>query len=165
MILYPNVYLKNVKEITLELLKKNNIKGIILDVDNTLIDYYKNMPEGTLEWCKDMQNKGIKFCIASNSNKKEKVKNVAEKLNIPFIFFAKKPLKIGLNKAKNIMKLKNDEIAVVGDQIFTDIWGANRCKMFSILVDPIEEKDMLITIIKRPIENLIKNKYLKNSAK
>lgn len=165
MILYPNVYLKNVKEITLELLKQNNIKGIILDVDNTLIDYYKNMPEGILEWCKDMQTEGIKFCIASNSNKKEKVKNVAEKLNIPFIFFAKKPLKFGLNKAKNIMQLKRYEIAVVGDQIFTDILGANRCKMFSILVDPIKEKDMLITIIKRPIENLIKNKYLKNSAK
>lgn len=162
MILYPNVYLKNVKEITLELLKQNNIKGIILDVDNTLIDYYKNMPEGILEWCKNMQNKGIKFCIASNSNKKEKVKNVAEKLDIPFIFFAKKPLKIGLNKAKDILKLKNNEIAVVGDQIFTDVLGANRCKMFSILVDPIEEKDIFITIIKRPIENLIKSNYLNN---
>lgn len=162
MILYPNVYLKNVKEITLELLKQNNIKGIILDVDNTLIDYYKNMPEGILEWCKYMQNKGIKFCIASNSNKKEKVKNVAEKLDIPFIFFAKKPLKKGLNKAKDILELKNDEVAVVGDQIFTDVLGANRCKMLSILVDPIEEKDIFITIIKRPIENLIKSNYLKN---
>lgn len=161
MILYPKKYIKSVKEITLELLKQNNIKGIILDVDNTLIDYYKNMPDGVLEWCKSMQGKGIKFCIASNSNKKEKVKNVAEKLEIPFIFFAKKPLKIGLHKARDIMGLKSNEIAVVGDQIFTDVLGANRCKMFSILVDPIQEKDIFITIIKRPIENLIKSKYQK----
>lgn len=165
MILYPKKYIKSVKEITLELLKQNNIKGIILDVDNTLIDYYKNMPEGVLEWCKDMQSKGIKFCIASNSNKKEKVKNVAEKLDIPFIFFAKKPLKMGLNRARNIMGLKSNEVAVVGDQIFTDVLGANRCKMFSILVDPIQEKDIFITIIKRPIENLIKSKYQKNNRK
>lgn len=162
MILYPNIYLKNVKEITLTLLNQNNIKGIILDVDNTLIDYYKNMPEGIQNWCDELKNKDIKFCIASNSNKKEKVQKVSEKLKIPYIYFAKKPLKMGLNKAKDIMKLKNEEIAVVGDQIFTDVLGANRCNMFSILVDPIEEKDMLITIIKRPIEKFIKNNYLKN---
>lgn len=163
MLLYPNLYLKSVKEITQELLLEKGIKGIILDVDNTLIDYYKNMPEGIQEWCKKMQENGIKFCIASNSNKKEKVKNVAKLLNVPYIFFAKKPLKIGLNKAKNIMNLQNSEVAVVGDQIFTDVLGANRCKMFSILVEPIEEKDILITIIKRPIENAIKKRYLKNN--
>lgn len=165
MILYPKIYIDNVKEITFELLEKNGIKGLILDVDNTLIDYYKNMPEGTDKWCEDLKNKGIKFCIASNSNKKEKVKEVSEKLNIPYIYFAKKPLKMGLNKAKNIMELKNNEVAVVGDQIFTDVLGANRCKMFSILVNPIEEKDIFITVIKRPIENLIKNNYEKNTTK
>ena len=60
------------------------------------------------------------------------------------------------------MGLEEKEVAVVGDQIFTDILGANRCKMFSILVEPIKEKDMLITRIKRPIENFIKKSYLKN---
>ena len=72
---------------------------------------------------------------------------------------------MGLNKAKNIMGLKSEEVAVVGDQIFTDVLGANRCKMFSILVEPIKEKDILITIIKRPIENFIKSKYKKNDTK
>lgn len=165
MILYPKMYIDNVKEITFKALQENGIKGLILDVDNTLIDYYKNIPDGIEEWCEDLKNKGIKFCIASNSNKKEKVKEVSEKLNIPYIYFAKKPLKMGLNKAKNIMKLESKEVAVVGDQIFTDVLGANRCKMFSILVDPIEEKDIFITVIKRPIENLIKNNYKKNMTK
>lgn len=161
MILYPDLYVNNVKEIEYEMLNKNNIKGLILDVDNTLLDYYKNMPEGIEEWCKKMKEKGIKFCIASNSNNKNKVNSVSEKLGIPYVFFAKKPLKGGLNKAAKLMKLKNEEVAVVGDQIFTDVLGANRCKMFSILVDPINEKDMLVTIIKRPIENLIKKNYKK----
>lgn len=159
--LYPKIYLNNVKEITYELLQENNIKGLILDVDNTLIDYYKNMPEGVEQWCKDLQKRNIKFCIASNSNKREKIKGVSEKLGIPYVFFAKKPLKMGLNKAKNIMGLKSEEVAVVGDQIFTDVLGANRCKMFSILVEPIKEKDILITIIKRPIENFIKSNIRK----
>lgn len=163
--LYPKIYLNNVKEITYELLQENNIKGLILDVDNTLIDYYKNMPEGVEQWCKDLQKRNIKFCIASNSNKREKIKGVSEKLGIPYVFFAKKPLKMGLNKAKNIMGLKSEEVAVVGDQIFTDVLGANRCKMFSILVEPIKEKDILITIIKRAIENFIKSKYKKNDTK
>ena len=163
--LYPKIYLNNVKEITYELLQENNIKGLILDVDNTLIDYYKNMPEGVEQWCKDLQKRNIKFCIASNSNKREKIKGVSEKLGIPYVFFAKKPLKMELNRAKNIMRLKSEEVAVVGDQIFTDVLGANRCKMFSILVEPIKEKDILITIIKRPIENFIKSKYKKNDTK
>ena len=68
MILYPDIYLDSVKEITYELLKKRNIKGLILDVDNTLIDYYKNMPEGIEDWCKDLKETGIKFCIASSSS-------------------------------------------------------------------------------------------------
>lgn len=165
MILYPKLYIDNVKKITFEILQENGIKGLILDVDNTLIDYYKNMPDGVKNWCEDLKNRGIRFCIASNSNKKEKVKEVSKKLDIPYIYFAKKPLKMGLNKAKKIMKLEAKEVAVVGDQIFTDVLGANRCKMFSILVEPIEEKDIFITVIKRPIENLIKNNYKKKSTK
>ena len=133
-----------------------------MDVDNTLIDYYENLIDGVDKWCIDLKNQGIKFCIASNSNKENKIKKVSEKLNIPYVFFAKKPLKVGLIKAAKIMGLEEKEVAVVGDQIFTDILGANRCKMFSILVEPIKEKDMLITRIKRPIENFIKKSYLKN---
>ena len=79
----------------------------------------------------------------------------------PYISFGMKPLKRGLNKAKKILGLKNEEIAVVGDQIFTDVIGANRNKMFSILVKPLETKDILITRIKRPFEEAIIKKYIK----
>lgn len=161
--LYPNAYLKNIKEITIDFLNKNNIKALILDVDNTLIDFDKNMLEGTEKWCKKLKQEGIKFFIVSNSNKKEKVKMVADKLEIPYVFFATKPLKRGFNKAIKMLDEKNENIAAVGDQIFTDVIGANRAKMFPILVKPINEKDIWITKFKRPIENKIIQRYLKKN--
>lgn len=159
--IYPNEYLDSVKEIKIDFLRDNNIEGMILDVDNTLINLDRVMPDGIDEWIKLLKTEGIKFCIVSNSNKEEKIKSVAEKLDIPYIFFAKKPFKSGFQKAKEMLNLKQENIAVVGDQIFTDILGANRCKMFSILVKPIEEKEYLITKIKRPIEKFVINQYIK----
>lgn len=76
--IYPREYVDNVRKISIDLLKKNNIKGLILDVDNTLIDFSKNMPDGTKEWVDEVKKQGIKCCILSNSNKFEKVSNVAK---------------------------------------------------------------------------------------
>lgn len=165
MIFYPDGYFNKVSEISLEYLKENNIKGLILDVDNTLIDYYRNMAEETVKWANDLKQSGIKMCILSNSEKQEKVKAVAEKLGLEYSYFGMKPLKKGFKKAKKMLGLENSEIAAVGDQIFTDVIGANRMKMFSILVEPIEEKDIWVTKLKRPIENYIKKKYLKTKEK
>ena len=159
MILYPKLYLKSVKEISLELLNKYNLKSLILDVDNTLISYDKNMPEGIQEWIKQLKHANICLCIVSNSNNKEKVANVAKKLDIPYIYFAMKPFKNGFKKAKEILNLESNQIGVVGDQVLTDVVGANRMGMFSILVEPIEEKDIWITRLKRPLENKIVKKY------
>lgn len=119
------------------------------------------MPDGIKEWAINLKQNNIKLYIVSNSNHKEKIERVAKMLEIPYIYFAKKPFKSGLNKAKQEMNLPSEQIAVVGDQIFTDIIGANRTKMFPILVKPINEKDIWITQIKRPIETKIIQKYLK----
>ena len=160
-ILYPNAYFKNVLEITIDFLNENKIKGLILDVDNTLIDYNRNMLNGLEKWAEHMKQNNIKLYILSNSNKKDKVSYIANKLNIEYSYFAKKPFKSGFNRVKEILKLSSENIAVVGDQIFTDVIGANRCKMFAILVKPIDEKDIWVTKIKRPIEDKIIN-ILKN---
>ena len=82
MIFYPSIYLNNVKEITIELLKENNIKGLLLDVDNTLIDFNHKILDGVEEWCEDLKKQGIKLCILSNTNKIEKVKRVAKELDL-----------------------------------------------------------------------------------
>ncbi len=160
MIFYPKAFYKNVTEITYDYLKENNIEALILDMDNTLIDYDRNMPEEIKKWTNDIREKGIKLFILSNTNKEEKVKEVADKLNLEYIHFGMKPFKQGFKKAKEKLNLSNEKIAVVGDQIFTDIIGANRMKMFPILVEPLKEKDIFITLVKRPIENFIKRKYL-----
>lgn len=159
--IYPKIYLENAIEITEELLIKNDIKGIILDVDNTLIYYNKELLQGVEKWCENLKERGVKFCIVSNSNNKEKVKHVAGKLEVPYISFGMKPLKRGLKQAQKILQLEAKNIAVVGDQIFTDVIGANRMGMFSILVKPLETKDILITRIKRPLEEAILKKYVK----
>lgn len=93
MILYPNAYFKKVQEITIEFLNKNKIKALVLDVDNTLIDYDKNLSESIIKWSKELKGQGIKLYILSNSNDKKKVSNVAEKLDISYISFAKKTIK------------------------------------------------------------------------
>lgn len=158
--LYPNLYVKKVEDITIEKLIKNKIKVLILDVDNTLIDYYKNLSETVITWAKEMKGQGIKLYILSNTNNKQKVEEVAKKLDIPYKHFAMKPFKKGFKYIENQLKQKPENIAVIGDQIFTDILGGNRCKMFTILVDPIDKKkDYWYTAWKRPIENKIKRKY------
>ena len=165
MLIYPDFYCNNVRDVKLDFLQEHNIKGIILDVDNTLIDYYRKFEDGTIEWVNNLKKAGIKFCIVSNTNKLDKVIYVAETLEIPYFYFAKKPFKTGFIKAKEKMGLEAENIAAIGDQIMTDVIGSNRCKMFSILVKPIQEKDILITRIKRPIENKIINNYLNKIKK
>lgn len=125
MLLYPNTFLTKITDITIDFLENNNIQGLILDVDNTMIDYNRKPITGLEKWCNDLKSKNIKLCILSNSNKKEKVKTLAENLEIPFIYFACKPFKKGFLKSKRILGLENENIAVVGDQIFTDVL---RCK-------------------------------------
>lgn len=161
MIFHPKAYFQKVEDITIEFLQKNNLKAIILDVDNTLIDYHKNLSDSVVKWIKEQKGQGTKLYILSNSNDKEKIENLANTLQIPYRHFAKKPSKAGFYKVQKELKENPEQIAVVGDQIFTDIIGGNRVNMFTILVEPIEAKDFWYTAWKRPIENRIKKKLTK----
>ena len=164
MIFYPKSYFNNVLEIDNNFLSKNNIKAIFLDIDNTILDADNNMLEGLEDWVKNLQMQGIKFCIVSNTNKKEKAERMSKILDVPYIYFAKKPLKFGFKKAKKIVHEENNEnIAVIGDQVLTDVLGANRCKMYSILVAPIKNKDIWVTKFNRLIEKQILKKYFKQN--
>ena len=106
MSLYPDFYLENVLKITPEFCGKNGIKGLILDIDNTLIDIDKKMLDGAIDWHKSIIDSGIKTIILSNTNKVEKVEKVANDLGIDYINFAKKPLKRGFIKAKNKLRIE-----------------------------------------------------------
>ena len=156
MLLTPNMQVRKITDISIEMLKENNIKGMILDVDNTLIDLNRVPLEGIKEWMDNMKNEGIKFCIASNSLKKDKIEKVAKMLDIPYVHFSAKPTKIGLKKAKQILGIENSEnIAEVGDQLFTDVLGTNRMKMFSILTEPLCEEKVKINNLKRKLEKSV----------
>ncbi len=165
-IFYPKKHINNVLDIEYDFLQGKGIEALLLDIDNTLIDYDNNLLEGLENWIENLKKKNIKFCILSNTNKKQKAENLSKKFDIPYVFFATKPLKRGFNKAKEILKIQdNTKIAVVGDQIMTDVLGANRCKMYSILVTPIKNKDIFVTKINRVIEKKILKKYYKDKMK
>ncbi len=157
--LYPKEHFKRVEQITISFLQKNKIKALILDVDNTLIDYQQRLEESVINWAKELKKQKIKLYILSNTNDKQKVEKVARQLEIPYQNLGKKPLKSGFRKVQKDLQEKPENIAVVGDQIFTDILGGNRCHMYTILVDPINPKDFWYTAWKRPIENKIKKNY------
>ena len=162
-IFYPKKHINNVLEITDSFLKENKIKAVLLDIDNTLIDYDNNVLKGLENWIENLKKQNIKFCILSNTNKKEKAEKISKLLDIPYVFFATKPFKRGFKKAKKILNIEdNTSIAVVGDQILTDVFGANKCKMYSILVSPIKSKDIFVTRINRIIEKQILKKYYKD---
>ena len=158
MILFPDMYYKNVQSIDLNDLKKYNVKGIAIDVDNTLIDYKQVVSDEVIDWVKKIKNAGYKICILSNSNNKIKVKKVADVLELDYIMVAKKPFKTGFKKVLKHLDLPNENIAVIGDQVFTDVLGANRMDMISIYVEPINKKEYWYTKWKRPIEAFILDK-------
>lgn len=143
---------QSVPAISYEVLKKNGVEGILLDIDNTLIDYTKVLSPQVIEWVKGAKQQGFQVCILSNSNKMQKIIPLAEALEIPYISFAKKPAKSGYLRAAQLLQLPIPKVAMVGDQVFTDVLGANRVGMVSIYVDPINKKEYWYTKWKRPIE-------------
>ena len=162
MIFYPKSYFNKIVDIDVNFFIENNIKAVLLDFDNTILDKRHNMVQGLEEWVKTLKENNIKICILSNTNKKKKAQNLSDKLEVPFIYFAKKPLKFGFKKAKKILEIEdNKTIAVIGDQVLTDVFGANRCKMYSILVKPLKKEDIFVTKINRLIEKQILKSYFK----
>lgn len=156
MLLKPDIQVDKITDITIDILNHNHIKAILLDSDNTLIDLDRKPLNGIKKWIDEMKKNGIKFCILSNSIKKNKVAKVAKMLDIPYVYFSIKPRKIGFKKARKILKIEeNENIAEVGDQLFTDVLGTKRMKMFSILTKPISKEKFKINCLKRKLEKKI----------
>ena len=155
---YPKEYVKSAYQIDFQKLYHLGYRGLLFDIDNTLVEHGADANESSIELFKKLKALGFRICLLSN-NKEERVKRFNEKIQVDYIFHAKKPLKDSYLKALKRMNGTKKTTIFIGDQIFTDILGANRCKMFSILIEPIEERDIFITRIKRPIENIIKKNY------
>ncbi|WP_047986354.1 YqeG family HAD IIIA-type phosphatase [Ornithinibacillus californiensis] len=155
----PNEHVKRIFDIKPQDLKERGIKGIITDLDNTLVAWdVKSASPEVIEWFKQMKDNGIKVTIMSN-NKEERVKMFSEPLGTPFVFSARKPLRRAFLTAAKQMELNKEEIVVIGDQLLTDVLGGNSAGLYTILVVPIVQTDEKITQFNRRIERKIMNYF------
>lgn len=155
-ILHPTIFVDTVFDIDLKKLKDCGIKAFIFDIDNTLARYADALPdEKTANWLKELWDMGFGVFFVSNNNDVERVKKFAEYVDVPYKAKALKPLSIHLKKACRSMGVTPKETALVGDQLFTDIWGGNWLKMYTILVKPISEVEDSFVKFKRKFERRI----------
>lgn len=160
---YPDLIVDKVQDIDLNTLLKKGIKGVILDIDNTLVPpHVKEADDNAVRWIEKVKGAGLSVCIVSNATKKRVVK-FNKKLELYAIHRAFKPAMSAFRKAMGIMGVKPDETAVIGDQIFTDIYGGNRVKAYTIMVKPIHRAEGLFVRIKRFPERIILSLYHKDS--
>lgn len=140
-VFYPQYKYNIITDITPEDLKNMGVLGIAVDIDNTTAyDNADILIEGVPEWVKLMQNSGIKICVLSNAYP-ERAEKIADMTGADFfVGYAIKPLPYGYLKAAHKLKLPLKKVAMIGDQLFTDISGANFLKMKSIYVSPIEKE-------------------------
>ncbi|WP_462412288.1 YqeG family HAD IIIA-type phosphatase [Neobacillus sp. Marseille-QA0830] len=157
----PDEHVKSVLDIKPEHLKDRGVKGIITDLDNTLVEW--DRPSATpalIEWFDQMKQNNILVTIVSNNNE-DRVKAFADPLKIPFIFRARKPLIPAFNRALRQMGIQKEEAVVIGDQLLTDVLGGNRSGFHTILVVPVAQTDGLATKFNRFVERRILNWFRK----
>ncbi|MGZ9584964.1 YqeG family HAD IIIA-type phosphatase [Paenibacillus marinisediminis] len=152
----PRLRVSTVYDINLAELKANGVKGIITDLDNTLVGAKDPLATPQLEaWIEEVKRQGFKLVIVSNNNL-IRVSTFAAPLDIQFVFAARKPSQKPFQKAMDIMGLKSEETAVIGDQLMTDVLGGNRMKLYTILVQPIALQDEgWTTRINRRLERFV----------
>lgn len=157
----PDAHVKTIFDIQPEFLKKRGIKGIITDLDNTLVAWdVKDATPEVIRWFQLMDEHDIKITILSNNNM-ERVQAFSDPLGTPYVYSARKPLKRAFKRVAKQMNLKKEEIVVIGDQLLTDVLGGNSAGFQTILVVPIVRSDAKITQFNRRIERIILNYFRK----
>ncbi len=162
---YPKKFVKDVRSIDYDTLLKKGYNVLLFDLDNTIAPF--DIPEPTdvdIEFFKSLVNKGFKICLVSN-NKPDRVHKFNEKLALAVVPKAGKPKSSGILKAIKLIDGNIDNTVLVGDQLFTDVWVGNRLGLFTILVEPIANRDEFTVKLKRGIEKLVFNQYLKSKRK
>lgn len=151
----PDQYVPSVYDIEINDLKKRGIKGIITDLDNTLVEWdRKDATEELLEWLQKLKDADFEVVIVSNNNEK-RVHTFAAPHGLTFIHSAKKPFSKAFKAACKLMDIKKSETVVIGDQLLTDILGGNRAGFHTILVVPVASTDGILTKFNRSIEQKV----------
>lgn len=161
--LIPTRALTKVTDITPKLLRDMKVEAVLLDVDNTLALHGSQIPfPGTVEWSRKIRSAGFKIIIMSN-NFSRRVRPFAAKYGLPFVSMAFKPLPMAYLRAARRLGVDRGKAAAVGDQIFTDVLGANLAGMKSILLFPAAEENSLSFRIRRGLEKPLRRKIGRNA--
>jgi len=151
----PNRFVTRLADVPHEELEQLGITGLIVDLDNTLMGFRETeLGHEHLAWVERAHDRGFRMVMVSN-NFTERVTGIARQLRIPCIPNALKPLPFGVMRAIRMLDLPHERIAVVGDQLFTDVLSGKLCGLYTILTEPIEAKDFPITKIFRFFERLM----------
>lgn len=163
-IFMPDLMLRDVTRVDKALLDANGLRGLILDVDNTLTEHGSQYVRPQVEqWLRRMSDQGIRLIIVSN-NTRSRVQPFASRLGLDFVAMGCKPLTMGLSRAQKQMGLPTQEVGVVGDQIYTDVVGGNLKGMYTILVTPFVVEDTAFFKLKRSLETIHIRAYCKRKA-
>ena len=156
----PDEYVSSVEEVDYVRLWNRGIRGLLYDIDNTLVTYDNPEPGEAIRQLFDrLRGMGFQIWIISNG-RRERVTDFGEKLQVSVVWKAGKPFASGIRRAKKQMGLEKTQIAILGDQIFTDVWAGHAAGIYSILIKPIsEEKDEWITKTKRGLEKQVLARY------
>lgn len=157
----PDMYAKDVYSIDYDYLKENGYDNLIFDIDNTILPVNDIVvPTELIEFFNSLKKKSFNICIVSN-NGSERVLPVAEKLDVSCLFMADKPKKSAFDKALMVMNSKTGDTVMIGDQLLSDIKGANQYFLYSILVDPVSDIYDIKTGTNRVLQNMMIKKLSK----
>lgn len=156
--LYPAEMAEGTYEIDFQHYYDQGFRGILFDIDNTLVPHGAPADVRAVRLFKKLHAMGFQTCLISN-NKEPRVKPFADKVGSRYIFNAHKPSRKSYRKAFDIMNTTRKNTLFVGDQIFTDVYGANRVGMHTILVKPIHPKEEIQIVLKRYLEKIVLKAY------
>lgn len=152
--LYPTKYLDSSYSIDYEQLYRNGIRGLIYDIDNTLVEHGMPATERAIKLFEQLRSIGFDTCLISN-NKEPRVKPFADAVGSKYVYDAHKPSRKNYIRAMELMGTDTGNTYFIGDQIFTDVYGANRAGIPSILVKPIHPKEEIQIVLKRKLEKIV----------
>lgn len=151
----PDLVVSSVSEIPLDRMEQAGIQGFLFDLDNTLLAHYGEVvAPDVVEWLDAAQARGFKLAMVTNASPKRALP-VAAELNIPCVHRARKPLRRGVRSGVKMLGLPPEQVAMVGDQLFTDVWAGRRVGTYTIWVRPEAPEEPITTAFKRPLEWLI----------
>lgn len=154
--LRPDFRLRRVHDIPLAALLARGIRGIVLDLDNTIVPWSQvQVPPEIADWLREARAAGMGLCIVSNASRSGRVERVAQAIGAEWVAGAIKPRRRAFREAMRRLGTKPEQTAVIGDQILTDIWGGNRAGLYTILVDPLARKEFPMTTLSRWAERLL----------